>query len=508
MDDKKKPPKVTDSAVGLSNKDDPEKRLLIETIVSDAQCLHAKVDDYIDQEHKMLCGLEDRLQAMEEAHITSINTMKDHIKEAIESVATSSRMPAISSATPDQSSSTLARMGSIPPQSSTLSSSRNPISRFRLFLFRGFTGPHRSNEPRNENDRDQQFVVEFRLEEDTYSLMMLSKPCSREWALGILTAFIFQLYLGILVLLTLYQKYQNVCYNTRSSCTPYNVPIRAPLEVTLAQGIAILLVLASQTDLLSSVYTLSTLRHKFDHVPWDSLIGEEGNRTLRQWNTRIMFPNVIKFIEGATIIFASFVVIIQSRDIIDLLKDFAAVLIISQADNIMFNLASGGYLGEHLSTRADDVRQLCIQIRSPVEESDDSSEDRSDDSAKSHGCNAYTVRSLFFFGGCFVMIGGWVYIVYGQYSGAFVKMRYPECNISYDYYFGNGICEDDRPYLNTEACGWDDGDCPAPVSVEVFSKCFVREPFRIANGYCDCEVPYFTKECEWDGGDCSAKECP
>jgi len=71
----------------------------------------------------MLRGLKDRLQAMEEAPITSINTMKDHIKEAIETSAASSRMPTRSSATPDQSSSTLSRMGSIPPQSSTLSSS-------------------------------------------------------------------------------------------------------------------------------------------------------------------------------------------------------------------------------------------------------------------------------------------------------------------------------------------------------------------------------------------------
>jgi len=142
---------------------------------------------------------------MEEAHITSINTMKDHIKEAIETSAASSRMPTTSSATPGQSSSTLGRMGSIPPQSSTLSSSRNSTNRFRLFLFLGFARPHRSNEPRNENGRDQQYgVVEFRLEEDTYSLMMLSKPCSREWAIGILTALIFQMYLGILVLLNLY----------------------------------------------------------------------------------------------------------------------------------------------------------------------------------------------------------------------------------------------------------------------------------------------------------------
>jgi len=135
-----------------------------------------------------------------------------------------------------------------------------------------------------------------------------------------------------------------------------------------------------------------------------------------------MFSNVIKFIEGATIIYASFVVIIQSRDVIDLLKDFAALLVISQADNIMFNVASGGYLGEHLSTRANCLRKLCIQIRPPVEDSDDSSEDRND-SAKSDSCNAYTVRSLFFFGICIVMIGGWIYIVYGQYSFAFAESK-------------------------------------------------------------------------------------
>jgi len=83
-------------------------------------------------------------------------------------------------------------------------------------------------------------------------------------------------------------------------------------------------------------------------------------------------------------------------------------------------------------------------------------------------------------------------------------LRNPNCNYSFDNDFGDEICQD-YPSLNTESCGWDNGDCPAPV--EVYSKCVVREPFRIANGYCDCEVPYFTKECEWDGGDCSAEEC-
>lgn len=459
MEDKKKLATVTDSMVTPSNEDDPEKQLLIETIVLDIKCLQAKVDVSLDQEHKMLCSLEDRIRGVEEAHLASIDSLKDHIKEAIEIAIVSSRMSTTPTATPEvdeeqDQSSTPATMGSIPPpQSRTLRSSRKSKNRLRAFLFRGFTGHRHASNQRNENGPEHQSVVEFGLEEDTYSLMMLSKPCSREWALGILTAFIFQLYLGVLILTTLFQDYRNAC---NEGCVPYNVPIFAPIEVTLAQGIAIILVLATQTDLLTSLNTLLTLKMKCDYVPWDSLIGEEGNRTWRQWNTRIMFPNVMKFTQGATILFASFVIIVQSRDIIDLLKDFAALLVISHADNIMFILADGGYLGDHLSTRANDVRKNCIQIRN------DDEEDSNDSNRDQDGfCNAFTVRSLFFFGSCCVMIGGWAYMVYGQYSGLFLRIRYPECEISGNYtYFGNGFCDDEVPF-NTEACGWDDGDCPA-----------------------------------------------
>jgi len=114
---------------------------------------------------------------------------------------------------------------------------------------------------------------------------------------------------------------------------------------------------------------------------------------------------------------------------------------------------------------------------------------------------------------CFSFIVGWSCIVYGQYSGNFAKLMYPNCEADVFSFsvpngfintaaIGDGKCDDS---LNTEACGWDDGDCPA---LNVFAGCNVPDPFRIGNGICDSRPPYFTAECKWDGGDCSPEGYP
>jgi len=400
----------------------------------------------------------------------------------------------------------------------------------------------------------------FGLDRDTFSLMMISKPWSREWLLGIITSLVFQLGLGTMIVINLVHEYNSTCYNQfdkdfnfnmrKSNCVPFNVPIWVPLEVTLAQFITIIIVIATQSDLLTSVTTLVTLRKNAEHVRWDELIGEPGNRSWLQWTVRIMFPNAQKLSQGLVISFASFVIIVQSNEIIDLLKDFSALLVVSEADNIIFYLADMGFLGEHLAMKTLEVRGVQIEIPSMRRSSDkdknvEQSNRRRLSLTKFEIANSnytYLYRNIFFGIMCFSMIGGWSFFVHGQRSGAFVREKYQGCNVPDPFRIGDGRCDEQTPYnsiecdhdggdcvagaamypkcfgnfigllgdgictdwppYNSVSCGYDGGDCPTPVEVENYPGCFVVDPSLIGNGWCDEKVPYNTLECKYDGGDC------
>jgi len=63
---------------------------------------------------------------------------------------------------------------------------------------------------------------------------------------------------------------------------------------------------------------------------------------VRLWVVHILLPNFIKFLEGILCVVVTFVIIIQSSNIIDLFKDFAAMQVITKLDNVGFWLANHG----------------------------------------------------------------------------------------------------------------------------------------------------------------------
>ena len=60
---------------------------------------------------------------------------------------------------------------------------------------------------------------------------------------------------------------------------------------------------------------------------------------------------------------------------------------------------------------------------------------------------------------------------------------------------GDGYC---HKHYNTEACGWDAGDC----LIADYPNCHVGISGWINDGQCDDYAPYNTEACGWDGGDC------
>lgn len=99
---------------------------------------------------------------------------------------------------------------------------------------------------------------------------------------------------------------------------------------------------------------------------------------------------------------------------------------------------------------------------------------------------------------------------------------------------GDGYCDafyySSDAHLNTEACGWDGGDCcpstcvgdcdhvvyeckdPEARDYNTTSDCHAPHPSWLADGYCDDDGSdsgslYNSGVCSWDGGDCCATTC-
>ena len=64
---------------------------------------------------------------------------------------------------------------------------------------------------------------------------------------------------------------------------------------------------------------------------------------------------------------------------------------------------------------------------------------------------------------------------------------------------GDGKCHNYDPY-NTEACGYDGGDC---VAFNKYPNCTAGYyAYMIGDGICHNSDPFNTEACGYDGGDC------
>jgi len=277
---------------------------------------------------------------------------------------------------------------------------------------------------------------------------------------------------------------------TAEACVPFNIPLRVGEGVNFAQISAVILVLATQTDILSSIQTMLLLKNTNDEG-WDKVIGgkgsgDNGRRSWPLWIVRIFIPNTLKLVQAVLILFTSFVIIIQSETIAGLLKDFTVVLVISHADNLMFYVAVQGYFGNHLKRKAVGVKAVHWEI-----DTIDENDDNPDSGTRSVVAD---VRAYIFGMICIVMIGGVSFVINGQYSYRWTRWRYPDCDFFYDgMLIGNGYC---NSLYNTEACGWDGGDC----LIDGYPDCHVENPHWFGNG--NCQRLYNTEACGWGGGAC------
>lgn len=270
-------------------------------------------------------------------------------------------------------------------------------------------------------------------DEDTFSLMMLHPVFSRDWLLAILTV-VFQWCFLILIIVNLNSGNEVI----------FNVAYSVPIEVTVGQYLGIFICVGVQTDILSSVRMIAAM---FSAEDYHEIIGEDEPSKMLFF-MRIILPMGVKFIGGVLVLICNFITIVSSTNIVDLMKDVAALLIISEITEILFQLAAFGFLGSVLEDHAKEVPETEVE----------------DVFAQESGllgvkfCNI-NPRLIVFLVLVLSMAGTVTLFVSNQINGTYFFTQYPYCTISKRDItrFGDGVC--DGGLLNSIECDFDGGDC-------------------------------------------------
>jgi len=155
------------------------------------------------------------------------------------------------------------------------------------------------------------------LSEDTFAFMKVQMTSKKSFILA------YIVYAAQMLLLSVILAKQVA---DATGTTLFNVPFRSDIYTRVGQVIAILLVVATSKDVVMPPRELSLLWiSNYDN--WGKLLYSTINDSnkLRLWLFYIVIPNVLQFIEGMFVLTVSFVIIIQSEDIVELFQNFAAV---------------------------------------------------------------------------------------------------------------------------------------------------------------------------------------
>ncbi|GFH59482.1 hypothetical protein CTEN210_15958 [Chaetoceros tenuissimus] len=315
-------------------------------------------------------------------------------------------------------------------------------------------------------------------QDDTYTLMMISSQAFLwHWILGFLV-FATQFGLGTL---TIYTQLK-----TSEKGTFLQIPIHTDIEVTILQVFSIFIEVYSQEDIFNAIGLLLNSRR----IPLERLRAGDSKEEVRvSFMLHVLLPNIFNFLQGMSVLIASFIVILQGTEFIELMRAVTALFVISSLDDIVFSMARRGFFGRKvllLTVAATNV-DLSVQDGENHEKS-------SNDGA----LKTTLLHTILLF-----MISFWAVVLYLQSGGFFAKQKYPECedvvlSFNEDWkLLENGVC---NIALNHPECGFDDNDCVK--FNRAYPGCVVEDIYLLGNGICNGH-PYESVECKFDGGDCS-----
>eukprot|EP00978_Attheya_sp_CCMP212_P031742 scaffold121030_cov55-Attheya_sp.AAC.1 len=189
------------------------------------------------------------------------------------------------------------------------------------------------------DDQDDNAFTE--LSEDVFSFMYMSPTLSPAFFYGSLV-FIFQVTILGLIMTDLVDL---------SSVNSLNIPAGVPTPVLTAQACALVIVVATQEDVITSLVTLLDGYH-----PGVMKIEPSA----RHW--KFFFSNLCRLSGGFMYLVVSFFLIIQSTDILGLFLTLAALNFVSKLDDVAFSIAKHGFVSNRLEVLAIIIVDLPIPM--------------------------------------------------------------------------------------------------------------------------------------------------
>lgn len=165
------------------------------------------------------------------------------------------------------------------------------------------------------------------LPEDIFSLIYV---CA-DWSAGFFfSVLIFFVQMGIIVLILF------DLVDPSSDHNPLKMPPGVDLQVSIAQGVAMVLAAATQTNLLTAISRMA-LFSSYDHKYVVSIFPDATKRAYK-----VSFT--LQFIAGFCMLVCNFVLNMQSTTVLGLMLNFAALAFISEIQETAFWVARHGYI--------------------------------------------------------------------------------------------------------------------------------------------------------------------
>ncbi|CAB9500303.1 expressed unknown protein [Seminavis robusta] len=171
-----------------------------------------------------------------------------------------------------------------------------------------------------------------------------------------------------------------------------HMPPNVDLSVTIAQGVALFQAIAFQSDLLEVVA-------KFKDGFHPEVLAKHPGATYSTW----LLSCIAQLMAGLLLLLTIYILTMQVDSVLGIMLNFAALHFMADIDNVAFDLAKAGFMGNMLKNAANDV--VNFQVHKPSAE---------------QGFLQRSWKAGVFLFVLAVMVAGWITIVISRTSGKYM----------------------------------------------------------------------------------------
>ena len=187
-------------------------------------------------------------------------------------------------------------------------------------------------------------LIYTELSDDIYSIIYTAKSRSAAFSFAVFV-FLFQMTVIGLILTDL--------IDASNTFNPMQIPPGVVTEVRIAQCLALLLSVAMQQDIITSLIFLHDGYN-------EEVLNSVSSANFQKW----LLAAICQFLAGASLLVALFILMMQSTEVISLFLNFAALHFVSEIDNVGFAMAKLGFITDSVQNETKRVRDLKVPSRS------------------------------------------------------------------------------------------------------------------------------------------------